>query len=318
MALMCALLSTVGMYVVAERQLNSKIDAAKIGTLAAKNSDLSTYIASQEPNHAHFESIAAMIQREDRQVLGSVLPFVLLATGIFSGFAGWVLSRHFLKPVKESFLSQRRFMQDAAHELRNPLAAMQSLIQQAILGPPSVPRTKKLLHSIDRQANHLSAITTDLLLLERREYPGSEDTDISELLADILEELHYQAQKKDIVFQVKVPKNFVVKIDPQHFIYVAKNLIENAIKFSEPGKQVSIIMRKVGRGWILTVKDRGIGIPEQELQHITQRFYRAENTKHIDGTGLGMAIVAKFARIYKAELDIMSAIGKGTTISVTF
>lgn len=317
-AIFCSLVSTIGLYALAEHRLDTRINAAKIGALASENSELSKYIAEQEPNHAHFESIAAIIQREDRQQLNNLLPISFIFTLLISGLAGWALSRHLLRPVKESFVSQRRFMQDAAHELRNPLAAMQSLIQQALNKPPAKTGTTKLLNSIDRQANQLSAITTDLLLLERRDYAGKELINVYELLTDILEEMHFQSKKKQISLVLKVPKDFTARIDPQHFIYIAKNLIENAIKFSNKKQKIYITADKDGRGWYLEVKDKGIGIPSEDIHNITQRFYRARNAEPVDGTGLGMAIVYKFANIYQAKLEISSKLNKGTSIRVTF
>jgi OmpR-family two-component system manganese-sensing sensor histidine kinase len=317
-ALGCASISTLGVYIASERAIDNKINAAKLGTLAANNDELSKYIASQEPNHAHFEAIATIIQNQDRNQFNSMLPVVLLITFVFSGLVAWFLSRYLLRPVKESFVSQRRFMQDAAHELRNPLAAMQSLIQQAINNPPNKTKQKLLLESIDRQANHLSAITTDLLLLERREYPGTQETNLEELTNDIIEELHHQALSKNVTIKLNVPKGFTAKIDPQHFVYIVKNLMENAIKFSKAGKTINVYLKPTKNGWLLKVQDRGIGIPKEELENITQRFYRAKNTVNIEGTGLGMAIVAKFTKIYEAQLDISSVYGKGTTVSINF
>jgi signal transduction histidine kinase len=94
-------------------------------------------------------------------------------------------------------------------------------------------------------------------------------------------------------------------------------MIENAIKFSKPnGKPVQVKLAKSKKGWSLTVKDFGIGIPKDDLPNITQRFYRAKNASNTNGTGLGMAIVAKFVGIYNGDLQIQSVTNKGTTISV--
>ncbi len=317
-AIACASISTLGMYYVSDKALSTNINASKIGTLAQNNPELSQYIQSQEENHAHFDAIAGIIQNQDRQNINRMLPFILILTFIFSGLIAWFLSRLLLNPVRDSFLSQRRFMQDAAHELRNPLAAMQSQIQQAINNPPEKNNQTKLLSSLDRQANHLSAITNDLLLLERREYPGLETINLQDLTTDIIEELHHLALEKNIKIKMNIPDNFSAAIDSQHFIYILKNLIENAIKFSGKNDTIEINLRSTKSGWELKVKDRGIGIPKEDIENITQRFYRAGNTSKIEGTGLGMAIVAKFTKIYNAQLNINSIVGKGTTISINF
>lgn len=317
-AISCAALATLGTYAYTERQLQQKISASQLGQLAAGNSELSAYIASQKPNHAHFEAIAGIIQREDRTQITSSLPALLAGVFAISGLASWWLSRKLLVPVRESYIAQRRFMQDAAHELRNPLAAMSTMVQQAQHRPPKGKDLTKFVASISRQSNHLSAITTDLLLLEHREYPGTEKVNLPELLADILEELHHQANAQKVTIKTKIPTELTAQIAPQHFVYIAKNMIENAIKFSQPNnKPVEINLVQSRGGWKLIVKDHGIGIPEKDIPNITQRFYRAENAIDIDGTGLGMAIIAKFVDVYKGDLSIKSSTGKGTTVSVS-
>ncbi len=316
-AVICAIVAALGTYVYAEQRLMQNISAAKIDQLTQDNSELSAYIASQAPYHAHFETIAGIIQREDRNQITTSLPIVLGAVALMSGLAGWWLSRRLLVPIKDSYLSQRRFMQDAAHELRNPLAAMSTMLQQAENRPPKGPALQKFIQSLGRQATHLSAITTDLLLLEHRDYPGTNDVNIAELLGDIIEELHHQAKAHKIKISHTAPDSVIAKIDPQHFVYIAKNMIENAIKFSPANSRpIAVVLTRSKGGWQLTVKDYGIGIPKEDLPNITQRFYRAKNATQTDGTGLGMAIVAKFVSIYGGELHIESTPGKGTTISV--
>jgi signal transduction histidine kinase len=316
-AISCAALATLGTYFYAEQRLQQNISAAKLGQLAADNTELSAYIASQEPYHAHFETIASIIQKEDRSQLTASLPVLLGGVFIVSGLVGWWISRKLLVPVRESYIAQRRFMQDAAHELRNPLAAMSTLTQQAQNRPPTGKKLSTFINSIDRQAKQLSAITTDLLLLEHREYPGTQKVNISELLEDVIEELHHQTIDKNIRINMQVPSELVAQIDPQHFVYIAKNMVENAIKFSKPKKQVDIQLKQKKSGWELQVRDYGIGIPKEEIPHITGRFYRAKNASETDGTGLGMAIIAKFVDVYKGNLQIKSTTGKGTTISVS-
>lgn len=316
-AVICAIVAALGTYVYAEQRLKQNISAAKIDQLTQDNPELRAYVASQAPYRAHFETIAGIIQREDRNQITTSLPIVLGALALISGLAGWWLSRRLLVPIKESYLSQRRFMQDAAHELRNPLAAMSTMIQQAENRPPKGPALQKFVQSLGRQATHLSAITTDLLLLEHREYQGTNVVNISDLLSDVIEELHHLAKVHKVAISHTAPSVIQAKIDPHHFVYIAKNMIENAIKFSPPNsKPISVQLSRSKGSWQLTVKDHGIGIPKEDLPNITQRFYRAKNASQTDGTGLGMAIVAKFVSIYGGQLHIESTPRKGTTVSV--
>lgn len=317
LAVFCVALGGFGVYYLAESSLNQQINATKINQLASNDPAVTEYLASQEKYKAHFVTIAADIQRDNRQQLTRSLPAFLLIASVFSGLAGWILARKLLVPVKDSFVAQRRFMQDAAHELRNPLAALKTMVQQARRQPPRGVKLDSLFSSMDSQLNHLSAITTDLLLLERREYPGTQPTDIVALIKDILEEFHPQIMAKKLRIANDMPAVLVVKIDPQHFVYMAKNILENAIKFSDQDKPViQIVLKPKADGWLLLVKDNGIGIATADIENITQRFYRGQNVTQIEGSGLGMAIVAKFVNIYNGSLKIKSIVGKGTTISV--
>ncbi len=315
-AVCCAAIASFGTYVFAEHQLQQKITASKIGQLAANDSELSAYIASQKPYHAHFETIAKIIQKEDQKQLATSLPIVLALVFTISGILGWWLSRRLLAPVEQAYLSQKRFMQDATHELRNPLAATSTMIQQAQNNPPNAKEFDTFIRSIDRQNKRLSAITTDLILLEHSEIKGQKEVDISDLLRDVLEQLQPQASEKGVAITTNLDKALYAKIEPQHFVYIAKNILENAIKFSsKSSKPIQVQLTAKRGGFALTVRDYGIGIPKDELALVSQRFYRAKNASTIDGTGLGLAITSKYVTLYKGTIVIKST-KPGTVVSV--
>lgn len=316
-ALLCACLSVVGTYVFAEMRMQQKIDAARLGQLTSFNPELSAYLNSQEPYHDHFESIATIIQNEDRRQLAQVLPVVFGFVFLLSGVIGWLLAQRLLKPIDETYAMQKRFMQDAAHELRNPLAAMKSQIQRAQTQKIADARLQKTLASLDRQVTNLSQITTDLLLLERKEVSSKEEANLVDLLYDVTEELQHFANRQGVEIKFTLPDQLHANVNPQHFVYIAKNLIENAIKFSGKSKKpVEVSLEKRQSGWRLVVKDYGIGIPAEDVKYLTQRFYRASNTTEIDGTGLGLTIASKYVSLYKGKLSITSTLGKGTTVTV--
>jgi signal transduction histidine kinase len=210
-------------------------------------------------------------------------------------------------------------MQDAAHELRNPLAAMKSILQQSQAQKIDDKRLAANLASLERQTDHLTNITTDLLLLERTESKPVKPIDIVPLLHDVTEGLHYKSQRKGVKVTVSAPDTLNAVISPSHFVAISKNLIDNAIKFSPSGKKAAVTVKLVKHsgGWKLTVKDKGVGIKKSEHKHLTQRFYRASNSVEIEGTGLGLAIVSKYVSLYEGTLQIVSSPGKGTTVTIT-
>jgi signal transduction histidine kinase len=317
-AVLCAILSVAGSYIYSRAQINNRINADRLSELSISNPALSKYLESQKEYNAHFDSMAAIIQQEDQDRLYQALPVVFGSVFLLSAGIGWLLARKLLQPVNEAYYIQRRFMQDAAHELRNPLAAMKSLIQRAGNRKIQDKELVTMIHSLNRQVNNLSDITTDLLLLERKELVGKNPVDIVGLLHDVIEQLHQEALHRKVKIRVDAPEKLEVPINPQHFVYITKNIIENAIKFStRPRQTVEVYLAKKQQGWILKVKDNGIGISGDDLRLLSQRFYRGSNTAGIDGTGLGLSIVSKYVALYKGKLRITSHINKGTTVSVT-
>lgn len=316
-ATFCALLSVVGTFFIAQQRMSESINASRLGQLAEVNPELSKYLETQEDYAPHFDSIAQIIQREDRKQLLSSLPLVFGSVFVVSAILGWLLAQKLLQPVDEAYAVQRRFMQDAAHELRNPLAAMKSILQQTRSKKITDKKIVENLVSLERQTDHLTNITTDLLLLERSEQRGSEKTNVVSLLQDVEEELHHKSQTKGVKVTLETPSSLLVSISPSHFVAIARNIIDNAIKFSPSGTGiVHVVLVKHNSGWKLTVKDNGIGIKKSEQKYLLQRFYRASNSVDIEGTGLGLPIVSKFVSLYDGNLSITSMPKKGTTVTV--
>lgn len=315
-AMLCAITSGGAVYIAAQDRLDNPITAERLSELSHNNAEVSEYLASQKPYHAHFESIATIIQEEEQRQIKQVLPWIIGWVATISALIGWFLAQRLLAPVREAYLAQRRFLQDAAHELRNPLAAMQSMLQNARQSSTKASPSPKLLTSLEAQTKHLSSITSELLLLEHQEHAGNEVTDIATLLQDVIEELHYLAKQKKVIVKLQSPEQLQARITPQHFVQIAHNLIENAIKFSKTGDMVNVALSGSNNRWRLEVKDKGIGIPAAEQADVCNRFFRASNATRVNGTGLGLAIVHKFAKLYGAKVHISSRVNHGTIVIV--
>jgi len=314
-AILCAVCSGAAVYFAAQDRLDNKISVERLQELSRNHSEVNAYIESQSAYGAHFESIATIIQEEEQRQIKQVLPWTIAWVSGLSAIIGWFLAQRLLRPVREAYVAQRRFLQDAAHELRNPLAAMRSMIQSAQHGKDA--QQKPLLTALDKQTAHLSSITSDLLLLEHKETAGRSKHDLVPLLQDVIEGLHHVALEKKITVKLQAPAAVVAAITPQHFVHMTHNVIENAIKFSKPKGVVTVQLTGARGHWNLRVKDQGIGIPKQELTAVTQRFYRASNTTDIAGTGLGLAIVHKFVDLYGGKVSLASTKNRGTTVVIS-
>ncbi len=274
------------------------------------------YLRDQKKSEAHFITLANLIKDDQQQLLGKTALLATIPVLLASAVLGYFLARYLLGPVAEAYASQERFLQDAAHELRNPLATMSAAIQQA--RQPGADVSKQLA-VLERQTNHLVHINEDLLFLERNQQREATPIDITELLRDVAETMQPLANKRNSKVLVK-GKTALLAMHPDDFVSLARNLLENAVKYSKEtthGRVVASVVQTV-RTTSLTVTDSGIGIPPTEIPHIGKRFYRATNVARREGNGLGFAIISKVAADYKADVKIDSVLGKGTTVTVTF
>lgn len=272
------------------------------------------YLRTEKDYEAHFVTIASLVKQDQQKLLGRALLLTTIPVIIVVSILSYLVAKYLLRPVRESYESQERFLQDAAHELRNPLAAMSLAIENA----NSTSTDKNLLKTMQRQTRRLIRINEDLLYLERRT-PGViiNKINISELLEDVLEDMQASIVHKKLKLESKIQTGVIIKMDPKDFIKMSRNIIENAVKYSTPHKKI-IVRLEQDKQTTLIVSDQGIGIPIKDIEHIGERFYRSKNVGTVDGTGLGIAIVKKVLNVYGSNLIITSKVDRGTTVKITF
>jgi two-component system, OmpR family, sensor histidine kinase CiaH len=299
--------------VVNSTQIGTAATVSEVHETASNNKELTEYIASQQKYEAHFVNLTTSIKKQEQRKLTVALAATALITTILGGIAALVASKKLMKPVAEAYDSQERFLQDAAHELRNPLATMSVALQQAQSHAPS-PALMKTFH---RQTKRLVSINEDLLFLERRTEQMPQVINLSDLFEDVIEEALPLAQKKSIKITHKTDPSISKKMITGDYVRMLKNVIDNAVKYSPENSTVTVKQSVIKRTITIEVKDPGIGIPAAELTHIGERFYRAKNVGITDGTGLGLAIVKKILNRYKGSINITSTSQKGTTVVVS-
>lgn len=295
-----------------QREIASPAEIAAVHELSKKNEAFAIYLEDQKEFEAHFVALATDIKNQESARVTRALAVTSIAVVIVGIGIAYLASRKLMKPVIEAYESQERFVQDAAHELRNPLAAMTVALQQA---NPSQSKTP-LVRTFRRQTKRLIHINEDLLFLERRSKQEPAHLNVSELLEDVTEELQPIAHKKDINLIVKTDANIHKTMVANDYVRLTKNIIDNAVKYSKSNSTVYVTQRKNKNSITIIVKDSGIGIPKKDTEHIGSRFFRASNTGTIDGTGLGLAIVQKILNSYGGTIDISSVVNKGTTVII--
>lgn len=219
--------------------------------------------------------------------------------------------------------ARRDFVANISHELRTPLASIKALVetlQDGALDDP--PEARRFLAQVDDEVDQLTQLVRELMELSRiesglvpfrREVVGA-----SELVAPALERLRAQAERARLSLEVCVDVEAPpVVADPQRMGQVFLNLLHNAIKFTPPGGRITITARPEGDSVAISVSDTGVGIAPDDLPRIFERFYKADKARTGSGTGLGLAIVKHIVEAHGGTVRVESALGKGTTFTVT-
>lgn len=221
---------------------------------------------------------------------------------------------------------RKEFIGDLSHELKTPIFAMQGFLETLLDGAMHDETVnRKFLKKAMNNVHRLNVLTRDLMEISKLETgelkPILEPISLQQLLNEVFDTLSYHAEAEDIrIVQNKMEPNLTVFADRNQLRQVLQNLIENAIKYNNPGGTVTIgvypYTRHDSKIWIY-IRDTGVGIPENDIQRVTERFYRVEKSRSRDkgGSGLGLAIVKHIIESHGDQMRISSQLGKGTVIS---
>ena len=246
----------------------------------------------------------------------------MLITLLLISIVGWLLAGYAMRPVKRSYEQLQRFTADASHELRAPVAAILSNAQVGLLAPADdTTQPRQRLENIVTQSKYMSDLITNLLFLARHQgklNPQDVDkTDIVELLNSLGD--RYQAlARESLKFELDIPiASKEIICDRDLLQQAINNLLDNAIKYTPSGK-VELKLEVKPRRVFITVKDTGVGIPEADLAHIFDRFYRVDKarTRQTGGFGLGLAIARQIIQAHNGKITVESEIGKGTAFKI--
>ena len=219
--------------------------------------------------------------------------------------------------------SRNQFVSNASHELKTPLATMKIMLESIIYQPEMEEALRtEFLTDINNEIDRLNTVISDLLTLVKMDTQGMrlnrQNMDLAHLLKDVVHKLEPIAEKKEQTLTLKVSGDCPMYADESKLTQVAYNIIENAIKYTQPGGQVKVTMEKVGRNVTVSVKDNGPGIPQKDQAHIFDRFYRVDKarSRETGGTGLGLSIVHQIVMLHGGEITVESQEGKGSLFRV--
>lgn len=230
-----------------------------------------------------------------------------------------------LERLELSFEMQKNFIANASHELRNPLTAISGEIEVALLKDRTVPEYQKSLVTLQHETDRLGKLTSDLISLAQTGFDEQEMqreiVRLDELVLEVKSELDRQVPQNQIHLDLQNlpadPEKLTI-FGNQNLLKIAlTNVLENACKFSDFAP-VTLRFAAQTDSVFIEVKDTGMGIPEEELQHIFQPFYRAKNARAKQGTGIGLSMTEKIMKLHKGKVEITSKAGAGTLVRLVF
>lgn len=237
-----------------------------------------------------------------------------------------IMFNELMDNLEKSFQQQHQFVEDASHELKTPLSIIHghlSLISRWGKDNPKV--LERSIHLSLNETNRLIHLVSELLTLSRVEESTKnmnafEEVKMKEILVDIVENFQTINNVFEIFYTIDIDTDFTIKIMKSHLEQIMIILLDNAIKYSTNEKVIQINVRHTDKQLTIEVKDYGVGIPEEELPFVLNRFYRvdkARSRKH-GGNGLGLSIAKGLLDIYRGTLEIDSVYGKWTKVQISF
>src|SRR3989344_2549029 len=240
----------------------------------------------------------------------------------------YILAGITLQPIQQTYNRQRRFLSDASHELRTPLAILQTDLENELDNTKASTQEKENSQSHLEEVRRMGKIVKDLLLISRLDGENQLSTpkdvvDLEEIVAIATKRLEGYARKHEVkIFSSPITREtpLVVIGNKEHLLQAVTNLIKNGIDYNNPNGKVLLSLKHDQKTAVVTVSDTGIGIAEEEIPKLFDRFYRVDQSRsrEMGGSGLGLSIVQSVVHSYGGTVHISSKPGEGTTITLTF
>ena len=229
-----------------------------------------------------------------------------------------------LEKEKELNELKSRFVSMASHEFRTPLSAVLSsaYLLSKYAKTEEQPQREKHIQRIVASVTSLTEILNDFLSVGKIEegdiQARYQEFDVKQLIHEIIQEVHHLLKKGQTISYNHIGKSAEAYLDPSMLKHIVTNLLSNAVKFSNEQSVIELVTEKDSKKIVVSVKDNGIGIPEDDIQNLFKRFFRSSNVTNIQGTGLGLHIVSKYTELMNGKIECKSKIGEGTRFTITF
>ena len=216
-----------------------------------------------------------------------------------------------------------QFVSDASHELKTPLASIKLLSDSILQNNMDIETIKEFVGDIGKEADRLNRMSQKLLSLSKTEAPlenTQEITYIAPIIERVIRMLSENARNNNIAIIKDLDADCPILISEDELSQIIFNLLENGIKYNRTNGKMEIILTQQNGHAVLKITDTGIGIPEESLSHIFERFYRVDKarSRSTGGSGLGLSIVRSMVEKNKGKISVESTVGVGTTFTLSF
>lgn len=225
--------------------------------------------------------------------------------------------------LQNSEQKRSRFVSDASHELKTPLASIKLLSDSILQYDMDIETVREFVGDIGDEADRLNRMTAKLLSLTKAEGVVPDDSEIifmAPTIKRVVRMLHPNALQAKISVHLNIEQDSSILILEDDLYQIVFNLIENGIKYNVSGGSLTVSLSREEDNAVLMVSDTGMGIPEDAIGHVFERFYRVDKARSraSGGSGLGLAIVKSIVQRNRGDITVSSEVGKGTVFTVMF
>ncbi len=284
------------------------------------NDEINSILKQALEKKASFSSQVFILKRESRNIQIQTAPI----TDQHEELLGIVGVFHDITDLKKLEKVRSEFLANVSHELITPITSIVGSVETLKDGAINDPKKRDdFLNIIDSHSQRLANLVNDILSLNQIESHeikmNFQPVSIKEIIDDIWALYKNKAESENRSFEINIPPKLPpVSADPEWITLAFSNLVDNALKFTKPKDQIKVKAEEINNFIRIDVSDTGIGIPEEHLPRIFERFYRVDKarSREMGGTGLGLAIVKHIVQTNKGKITVKSQLGKGSAFSV--